>query len=1302
MREFLLAFLACVLGLQTVAGQRKFQYIGAEKGLPDGEITSLMTDHRGTLWIGTNAGLARYDGHSVVTVADNNVSDIYEDGDHNLWIHSGDRFFRYLRRDHRMDDAPEAFFASVGIDDTPKKALFTDSGDRLWVITARHLYCYDFGRKKLRAMAPTQPRWIRAEHVSFAEDGRHIYILAGPGPVLWSVDKESGAVRSVRIPAELVSSRPGIYADSRGMLWIYSTLSEKLYRMSGGAWTEVLLPTDGGMPSHGSPNAIRRMADDGKGRLWIATDHRGLFCYDTVAETVVSHIMADATCGDCGDMAENNINTMITDRHGTLWLGHYKRGISYSSPEFSMFNRLARDCGDVSAMLISRDGTLWIGTDGNGLFRSSGGSIAGTPLRSMVVASLLEDRSGRIWVGTYNNGLYCLDGGKVVKHWSTADGTLPTDMSWKIAEDAAGRIWISSAFHPLMRLDPATGRYAYCKSSKGDDIFGLAMSQDRAGRLYVGTIYGLCVVDTKTGRATSFYGNRSGNRTFINQQIMSLCHDSRGILWLGHYNGLEAWDLRTDSLYTFSAGQRRISNNLVKSIREDAQGHIWVSTAGGVSRISVSDRPSGDFRVLNFRHVVNESNNYFSSNSSALTADGTVLFGCVSGYVAINPQNYQIREDTAPEVFFSSISAGGRLFDEFSGKISLSYSDHTIELHLMTDNPAGAPATAYAYAIGGNKEWICTNSPVISFASLAPGTYVMRVKACNADGVWSAERRLTIEVAPPLWRSPLMLCLYLVALVAGMALFVVSSRRRTLSRLRRERRQMEQEKNVRLAEMKLRFFTNVSHDLRTPLTLIISPLQTLLREQLPDGITRRLQIMEKNARLLQEQINTLLDFRRLDVGAERLRLQPGDIAVFIRDECEQFSSYAADRGISFSFGSDVASLPAQFDSDKIHKIVYNLLSNAFKYTPDGKSIAVSLTGTSSGIELSVADSGPGVADADKQLIFERFYQSAPHASASGTEHHTGSGIGLHIVSEYIRLMAGEISVGDREGGGAVFTCRIPLQAAGSTTSAGQVYAGAEDAFTVLVVDDNQDMCEFIGTSLADRYRVLTASDGEEALGVLRRETVSLVVSDVMMPVMDGLELCRRIKNDLQLSHIPVILLTAKTAGDSAMEGYEAGADDYMVKPFNIDMLKLRINKFIELAKMSHRQFRQDVDVAPDKITSTPLDEQFLKRAIEAVERHISDSGFSVETLGQELSMNRVALWKKLQAITGKGPADFIRSIRVKRGLRLLDDGEKNISEIAYAVGYNTVKRFTENFKAEFGMTPSEYKKKARGGGQQGQ
>ena len=419
-----------------------------------------------------------------------------------------------------------------------------------------------------------------------------------------------------------------------------------------------------------------------------------------------------------------------------------------------------------------------------------------------------------------------------------------------------------------------------------------------------------------------------------------------------------------------------------------------------------------------------------------------------------------------------------------------------------------------------------------------------------------------------------------------------------------------------------------------------------------------------------------VELPRLDVGAERLRLQSGDIVSFVRDSCERFSSYATDRDISFGFDTDIDVMQMEFDHDKIHKIIYNLLSNAFKYTPDGRSICVTMRRLPDEVEISVADSGPGVADKDKQLVFERFYQSAVEGSADSydMQHLTGSGIGLHIVSSYVRLMGGTVYVSDGESGGAVFSFRIPADE-NVRTCAEAVPDGLSEtagAFTVLVVDDNRDMCEFIGTSLADHYRVLTAADGAEAMDILGREAVSLVVSDVMMPEREG--------RDCQ---------------DPVMEGYETGADDYLTKPFNIDMLKLRINKFIELAKMSHLRFQQKPDVRPEEITITTLDEQFIKQAIGIVEANMGDSDFSVEALGQALGMNRVALWKKLQAITGKGPADFIRNIRMKHGRMLLDQGRMNVSEIAYRVGYNTVKRFTENFKTEFGMTPSEYKKTLR-------
>ena len=1282
---------------------RRFQYIGTRQGLPDGKITGLMTDHRGALWIGTDVGLAQYDGYEVVTVTNQAVSDIYEDSDDNLWIRSGELVLRYLRHEHRMDTDTEAFFESVGIDNTPKELVFTDSRRRLWVLTHRSLYCYDFSSRRLHTMTSTLPQRKNRANLSAAEDSMNIYI-GGCGDRLWQVDKRSGRITITTIPAALRNNRPCIYADHSGTLWAYSTLSEQLYRRifigGGEKWQSVQLPpSDGKTPSSLSANAIHQIADDGRGHLWIATDHRGLFCYDISRGLFTGRFVAD---GSRGSIAENNINTIAADRHGTIWLGHYKQGISYSSPAFSMFSRFATACGDVSALFSDRSGTVWIGTDGDGLYRSqSDGVPERTSLQNMVIASIIQDRRDRIWVGTYNSGLYCLDtGGRVIRRYSTADGSLPTDMSWKISEDAAGNIWVSSAFHPLLRLDPATGRYTYSKSTTDSEVYGLSMAQDDAGHLFVGTSYGLYVADTHTGNGSYAFGNRTGNRPFFSQQAIALCHDSRDILWMGHYDGLSAWDLKTDSLWIFTTCERGICNNLVKSIQEDSRGNIWVSTAGGISCISVTDRARGDFSVLNFKSIASEASNYFNQNSSTLSSDSTVLFGCVRGYVSVSSSR-QRRAASHPQVFFSSVTVGGQPFDDSADRLNLSYNDHTIRLSLMTDNPGNASEMRYAYTMGSDNEWVYISSPVISFASIASGSYLLRVKACNGDGVWSAERRMTISVSPPLWRSPLMLGLYLLILAGMVCLFVMHSRRRNRRRIDHERRRMEQDKNVRLAEMKLRFFTNVSHDLRTPLTLIISPLQTLLREALPDTVTRRLQIMEKNARLLQEQISTLLDFRRLDVGAECLKVRAGDIVGFVSECCDRFSSYAADRNINFTFSSTVDSFHTEFDHDKIHKIMYNLLSNAFKYTPDGSAIAVSLSYHDGSMSLSVTDSGPGVADKDKQLIFERFYQSdsGDGDNSSGTAHLTGSGIGLHIVSEYVRLMSGTVAVTDAAGGGAVFTLRIPLVPVKTCCdTADEPVETDGDVFTVLVVDDNQDMCEFISTSLSDRYRVLTAADGAEALTVLGREAVSLVVSDVMMPVMDGLELCRRIKTDLQLSHIPVILLTARTAENSVMEGYETGADDYLTKPFNIDMLRLRISKFIELARISHSRFRQKTDIKPEEITTTPLDEQFLKQAISIVEANIGDSDFSVEALGQALAMNRVALWKKLQAITGKGPADFIRSIRVKRGRKLLDEGRMNISEIAYLVGYNTVKRFTENFKAEFGMTPSEYKKRVKSDG----
>ena len=496
--------------------------------------------------------------------------------------------------------------------------------------------------------------------------------------------------------------------------------------------------------------------------------------------------------------------------------------------------------------------------------------------------------------------------------------------------------------------------------------------------------------------------------------------------------------------------------------------------------------------------------------------------------------------------------------------------------------------------------------------------------------------------------------------------------------------------------MKLRFFTNISHDLRTPLTLILTPLQTILNGILDDGLRKKLNTVNKNAEQLLQLINALLDFRKLDVGAETLRLQTSDFVNFIRELCLPFQAYALDRDMNFTFSGENEILSMQFDPDKVQKIILNLLSNAFKYTPDGGSIKVHVYHEDDGVCISVSDSGQGISNADKEHVFERFYQ------ASQKQDKTGSGIGLHIVSGYVHMHRGTVSVADNEPQGSVFTIKLPLQEISFSEELLLEKVPDQEPFeqvegqhlpanpVLLLVDDNRDFCEFMADSLADEYSVLVAFNGQEALEQLRKNDVNIVVSDVMMPIMSGTELCSRIKTNILWSHIPVILLTARTAEEYQIEGLELGADDYLTKPFNFNLLKLRIQKFLEWTEKCHLSFSQKMDVSPGEITITPLDEQLIEKAIKVVEEHISDTEFSVEDLGAAVGLSRSHLYKKLMNITGKGPAEFIRTIRLKRGRQLLGKSQLQIAEIAYAVGFNSPKRFTINFKSEFGLSPSEY------------
>lgn len=646
--------------------------------------------------------------------------------------------------------------------------------------------------------------------------------------------------------------------------------------------------------------------------------------------------------------------------------------------------------------------------------------------------------------------------------------------------------------------------------------------------------------------------------------------------------------------------------------------------------------------------------------------------------------------------------------------VEFDYKQNIFSVSFASDNYNLPEKTQYMYKLEGfNNDWLTLPVGVhnVTFTNLAPGKYVLRVKAINSDGyVGIKEATLGIVVNPPFWMSWWAYLLY----AAGLVVVLFLARYRMLKREREKfhLQQIENEvaKNEEINNMKFRFFTNVSHELRTPLTLIISPLEGMLKETTDELQSTRLQLMYRNAQRLLHLVNQLLDFRKGEMSTHQLSLSEGDIISYVHSVCNSFLLMADKKHIQFSFFSGIDTFSMAFDADKVGKIVMNLLSNAFKFTPEGGRVTVMIehvTGTPDTLEIKIADTGIGISDVDKEHIFDRFYQ----ADHKGVEETTGNGIGLSLVRDFVTLHEGEVKVFDNIGTGSVFVIQFPVKHVETQVqlpeetgmSVGdeedremkeevREETGRKDSPLLLVVDDNEDFRIFMRYSLELQYRVKLAVNGNEAWEMMQEELPDLVISDVMMPQMDGNELCRLIKQDKRTAHIPVILLTARQNTEAKLEGLQTGADDYVTKPFNMTILVLRIRKLIELSRY-HRVTQGMIDPAPSEIVITSLDEKLIEKAIKYVEDNMSRTELSVEELSRELGMSRVHLYKKLLQITGKTPIEFIRVIRLKRAAQLLRESQLHVSEVAFEVGFNNPKYFSRYFKDEFGVLPSVYQEK---------
>ena len=1341
-RKNLLLFVLLLSSWMVVAQSYQFKHLEVSDGLSNNSVNTICKDRDGFMWFGTTTGLNRYDGYTFKiyqhaendpgSLPDNYITDIVEMPDGRFWVNTGRGYVLFDKEQDCFITDVTGFMKNLESGGVPEQVFVDREGNTCLSVAGEGCYRYKEGGKRLFF---SYVEHSLPEHgvTQIAECSDGLLLIYNTG-LLVCLDRATLAIKwkSDEIKKYIPAGKTiefSLFVDRDNCIWAYSLMGIWAYDCGTKSWRTDLTAIWSSRPDV----IIHAVAQDIEGRIWVGKDYDGIDVLEKETGKVTSLVAHD----DNGrSLPHNTIYDLYADRDGIMWVGTYKKGVSYYSESIFKFNMY--EWGDITCIEQADENRLWLGTNDHGILlwnRSTGKAEpfwrdAEGQLPNPVV-SMLKSKDGKLWVGTFNGGLYCMNGSQIRSYKEGVGNALASNNVWALVEDDKGRIWIASLGGGLQCLEPVSGTFETYTSSNSalleNNVTSLCWVDNNT--LFFGTAnQGVGMMDMRTREIKKIQG-QSGNVKLSNDAVNHVYKDSRGLVWIATREGLNVYDTRRHVFLGLSF-VAEAKGNFIAAITEDQERNMWVSTSRKVIRVTVASDGKGsylfDSRAYNSEDGLQNCD--FNQRSIKTLHNGIIAIGGLYGVNVFAPDHIRYNK-MLPNVMFTGLSLfdeavkvgqsyGGRVLIEKElndvENVEFDYKQNIFSVSFASDNYNLPEKTQYMYKLEGfNNDWLTLPLGVhnVTFTNLAPGKYVLRVKAINSDGyVGIKEATLGIVVNPPFWMSWWAYLLYTVGLV--IVLFLARYRMLKREREKFHLQQIENEvaKNEEINNMKFRFFTNVSHELRTPLTLIISPLEGMLKETTDELQSTRLQLMYRNAQRLLHLVNQLLDFRKGEMSTHQLSLSEGDIISYVHSVCNSFLLMADKKHIQFSFFSGIDTFSMAFDADKVGKIVMNLLSNAFKFTPEGGRVTVMIehvAGTPDILEIKIADTGIGISDVDKEHIFERFYQ----AGHKGVEETTGNGIGLSLVRDFVTLHEGEVKVFDNIGMGSVFVIQFLVKHVETQVQLPEetgMSAGDEEDKEMkeeareeterknfpllLIVDDNEDFRIFMRYSLELQYRVKLAVNGKEAWEMMQEELPDLVISDVMMPQMDGNELCRLIKQDKRTAHIPVILLTARQNTEAKLEGLQTGADDYVTKPFNMTILVLRIRKLIELSRY-HRVTQGMIDPAPSEIVITSLDEKLIEKAIKYVEDNMSRTELSVEELSRELGMSRVHLYKKLLQITGKTPIEFIRVIRLKRAAQLLRESQLHVSEVAFEVGFNNPKYFSRYFKDEFGVLPSVYQEK---------
>ncbi|HEX8023515.1 hybrid sensor histidine kinase/response regulator transcription factor [Mucilaginibacter sp.] len=1360
----LFILLGCLLSISNIAlSQLTFDHLTVANGLSQSTVLSFCKDSRGYIWIGTRDRLNRYDAsnikiynHSYKELGSISCNDyvfsVFEDRAKNLWVGTVRGLNRYIPETDSFEHILKDSANLSSLSDNNIHCIFQDHLGQIWVGTnnglnmtaspsSRKFTHFFKADAKHPGLAGNEIQTIYEDHANNLWIGT-VYGLTKMALINGRYIFTS-FVKAETNPNSLSgNSVQAITEDTKHRLWVGTQSGGlSLYHPETGTFTS--LKHDAFNSKSLSSNDVRTIMVDKQNKLWVGTIN-GLNIYDPASGSFTFY---DHDTENQNSLSNNSIKDIYLDKTGTIWIGTMYGGINivhpYSIP-FKIYrsNKFKNSISGntVSPIIADAKDNLWIGTDGNGLnyldktkgqfinyanIPGNKGSIA-----TNYVKSLYIDKENNLWIGFHQGGLDFLDPSKHVFKHHVHDPANPFSISGDIVsctlEDSQNRFWIGTS----LGLNIFDKKQQQFRTYITDPAHPIRLStiavrciyEDSKHNIWVGTTIGLNILKNHSSAFTAFKVDERDDNSLKASYINCIMEDKAGTVWIGSYHGgLSRYDAKTNKFKTYTSAQGLPTDNVLK-IEQANDGALWISTDNGLARFDQKTEKFKTFTVKDGLPI-----NEFNANSSFKDLNGDIYFGTYNGLVSFNPKDVKENNYAAPVLF-----TGLKLFNEpvqisdktgllkqdisLTRQITFNHDQNVFSLNFTSLNYNTPERNKFMYKLDGfEKNWNLVSIPSATYTNLPAGDYDFLVRGSNSDGLWNKHTAsLHIIILPPVWKTWWAYFIYF--LIFSGLLYLVVRFFRKQAKLERDLfyEHLNREKQQEIYQLKVDFFTKVSHEIRTPLSLILAPVEKIM-EQATDNpvINRQLGLVKQSTDRLLRLVNELLDFRKVESGNTRLSIGEYDIVKFCREVFEPFTQLAVANNINYQFNTAIDSASLYFDYQQFEKVLYNVLSNAFKFTPAGGEITLAIEPGHEHIDIVVTDNGTGISANALPNIFATFYQDNKASKSQGW------GIGLALAKNIMELHKGDIAVksipktAQRSG----YTTFIISLLKGNTHFSEQevsntVYSDddlqTDDMITpspgvktllpdsqkeravILVVEDNDDLRKFIRETLGGLYTVHEAVNGADGWETATNLIPDLIISDVAMPVMDGFELCARIKSDERTNHIPFIMLTAKVAQSHLVNGLKTGADVYITKPFSVQVLELNICNLLQARERMRQKYAGQITLMPqDKLIESP-DVVFLNKLMQIVEQHIEDPGFDVNRLVKEIGMSQTVLYRKVKALTDLTLVDFIKTTRLKQAALLLAQNKLSIAEVAYSVGFNDRKYFSREFKKQFGKAPADY------------